>query len=125
MDDTLCYIKTDSIEYVLNISNGFHRNTQFTYKVEKDSKTSFLDLLVIRDLNSNINTIVYRKGTNNDIYLAQVAYTGKNLSTCFNVKDQGRFGHQHEVVCYADRPNEHGCRISERIKDHNGRYLKS
>ena len=72
MDDTLCYIKTDSIEYVLNISNGFHRNTQFTYKVETDSKISFLDLLVIRNLNSNINTIVYRKGTNNDIYLAQV-----------------------------------------------------
>ena len=51
-----------------------------------------------------------------------MAYTGKNLSTCFNVKDQGEFGHQHEI---ADRPNEHGCRISERIKDHNGRYLKS
>ena len=38
VDDTLCYIKTDSIEYVLNISNGFHRNTQFTHEVETSSK---------------------------------------------------------------------------------------
>ena len=64
----------------------------------------------------------------------QAAYTGKKLSTCFNVKDQSKFEHQHDVVCYADYPNEKcrenyigesGLRISERIKDHNGRDLKS
>ena len=64
----------------------------------------------------------------------QVAYTGKKLSTCFNVKDQSKFEHQHDVVYYADCPNEKcrenyigesGRRISERIKDHNGRDLKS
>ena len=32
----------------------------------------------------------------------QVAYTGKKLSTCFNVKDQSKFEHQHDVVYYAD-----------------------
>ena len=64
----------------------------------------------------------------------QVAYTGKKLSTCFNVKDQSTFAHPHDVVYYADCPNEKcrenyigesGRRISERIKDHNGRDLKS
>ena len=35
----------------------------------------------------------------------QVAYTGKKLSTCFNVKDQSKFEHQHDVVYYADCPN--------------------
>ena len=64
----------------------------------------------------------------------QVAYTGKKLSTCFNVKDQSKFEHRHDVVYYADCPNEKcrenyigesGRRISERIKDHNGRDLKS
>ena len=64
----------------------------------------------------------------------QVAYTGKKLSTCFNVKDQSKFEHQHDVVYYADCPNEKcrknyigesGRRISERIKDHNGRDLKT
>ena len=69
VDDTLCYIKTDSIDYVLKMSNGFHRNIQFTYEVEKHSKISFLDVLVIRDFSNVINTAVYRKSTNNDIYL--------------------------------------------------------
>ena len=63
-----------------------------------------------------------------------MAYTGKKLSTCFNVKDQSKFKHQHDVVYYPDCPNETcrenyigeiGCRISERIKDHNDRDLKS
>ena len=49
--------------------NGFHRNIQFTYEVETDSKISFLGVLVIRDSNNNINATVYRKSTNNDIYL--------------------------------------------------------
>ena len=68
-DDTLCHIKADSIDYVLKMLNGFHRNIHFTYEVETDSKISFSDVLVIRDSNNNINTIVYRKSTNNDIYL--------------------------------------------------------
>ena len=64
----------------------------------------------------------------------QVAYTGKKISTRFNVKDESKFEHQHYVVYYADCPNEKcrenyigesSRRISERIKDHNGRDLKS
>ena len=27
----------------------------------------------------------------------QVAYTGKELSICFNVKDQSKFDHEHDV----------------------------
>ena len=69
VDDTLCYKKKDSVHYVLKMLNGFHRNIQFTYEVETDSKISFLDVLVIRDSSNNINTTVYRKSTNNDIYL--------------------------------------------------------
>ena len=49
--------------------NGFHRNIQFTYEVERDPKIFFLDVLVIRDSSNNISTTVYRKSTNNDIYL--------------------------------------------------------
>ena len=64
----------------------------------------------------------------------QVAYTGKKLSTCFNLKDQSKFEHQHDMVYYADCSNEKYrenyisesvSRISEYIKDHNGRDLKS
>ena len=69
VDDTLCHIKTDSIDYVLNMLIGFYRNIQFRYEVETDSKISFLDVLVIRDSRNNISMTVYRKSTNNDIYL--------------------------------------------------------
>ena len=64
----------------------------------------------------------------------QVAYTGKKISTRFNVKDQSKFEHQHYVVCYADCPNEKcrenyisesSRRISELVNDHNGRDMKS
>ena len=68
VDDTFCYIKTDSINYVLKVLNGFHRNIQFTYEVETESKISFLDVSVIRDSGNNIKT-VYQKNTNNDMYL--------------------------------------------------------
>ena len=67
-------------------------------------------------------------------FKTQAAYIGKKISTCFNVKDQSKFDHRHDMVCYADCPNER-CResyigesdhrISECIKDHNGRDLKS
>ena len=64
----------------------------------------------------------------------QLAYTGKKLSTCFNIKTQSKFEHQHDVVYFADCPNEKcrknyidkSCRrISKLIKDHNDRDLKS
>ena len=56
VDDTLCYIKTDSIDYVLKMLNDFHRNIQFTYEVNTCSS-------------NNINATVYRKSNNNDINL--------------------------------------------------------
>ena len=70
VDATLCYTKTDSNDYVLRMLNGLHRNIQFTYEVEIDSKLSFSDVLVIRDSSNNINTTVYRKSTNDGIYLS-------------------------------------------------------
>lgn len=64
----------------------------------------------------------------------EVACTGKKIRTCFNVKYQSKFDHQHDVVYYAACPNktcrenylgQSSRRVSERIKDHNGRNLKS
>ena len=64
----------------------------------------------------------------------QVTYTGKKLSTCFNIKDQTKFEHQHDIV-YHGKCHEVDCidnyigkasrRVSERIIDHNGRDKKS
>ena len=66
VDDTICYIEVDSIDYVLSKLNNFRKNIQFTFEVEKEGRISFLDILMIRDKN-NIETTVHRKSTNNNI----------------------------------------------------------
>ena len=49
VDDTICYIKVDSIYYVLSKLNDFHKSIQFTIEVEKKGRISFLDVLMTRD----------------------------------------------------------------------------
>ena len=39
-------------------------------------------------------------------FKTQVTYIGKKLNTCFKLKDQSKFDHQHDVVYYPDCPNE-------------------
>ena len=68
VDDTITTIKPRSIEYVMSILNSFHNNIDFTYELENNSTISFLDVLVIRE-KETIETTVYRKPTNNGIYL--------------------------------------------------------
>ena len=68
VDDTIPYIKEESIEHVLSKLNGYHDNIEFTYEIENDGKLPFLDVLVIRK-DCEVETTVYRKSTNNDIYL--------------------------------------------------------
>ena len=68
VDDTIPYIKEESIEHVLSKLNGYHDNIEFTYEIENDGKLPFLNVLVIRT-DYEVETTVYRKSTNNDIYL--------------------------------------------------------
>ena len=65
---------------------------------------------------------------------ANVDFTGKKLSTCFQIKDQTKFEHKHDIVylrtcrednCLNNYVRESECRISKRIIDHNGRDQKS
>ena len=64
---------------------------------------------------------------------ANVRFTGKNLSTCFQIKDKTKFEHKHDIIYLANCPEdncsenyigESGRPISERIIDHNGRDQK-
>ena len=54
VDDTISYIKEESIEHVLSKLNGYHDNIEFTKKMM---------------VSYEVETAVYRKSTNNDIYL--------------------------------------------------------
>ena len=72
-DDIICFIKAEPIEYVLSKLNSFHKNIQSTVEVEKESKMTFLDVLMIRSKN-NIKTRAQRKPNNNKIYLNWKSY---------------------------------------------------
>ena len=66
--DTICFIKIEYVEYILSILNGFDNNIEFTFEEENDGVLPFLVVLICRNDNS-IETTVYRKSTNNNIYL--------------------------------------------------------
>ena len=68
VDNTFCYVKIGTVNNILNKLNDFHQNIQFTYELEKNNKLAFLDVLLIGN-NDTIETTVYRKPTNSDIYL--------------------------------------------------------
>ena len=47
-DDTICFIKNDSIDYVISVLNSFHPSIQFTYETENNNTISFLDIELLR-----------------------------------------------------------------------------
>ena len=63
----------------------------------------------------------------------QIVYTGRKLSTCFQIKDKSKFDCQHDLVYHAKCPSElydknniaeSGKRVAERVKYRNGRDYK-
>ena len=69
VDDTFTFVLPDKIEYIVNQLNTFDENIQFTFEMEEENKLAFLDVMVITNTNDTINTTVYRKPTNRDIYI--------------------------------------------------------
>ena len=99
VDDTISYIKEESIEHVLSKLNGYHDNIEFTYEIENDDKPPFLDVLVIRK-DYKVETTVYRKSTNSDIYLhwqsfSPTAWKGGMLQTLVSRAFKVCFNNQH------------------------------
>ena len=68
VDDTIAVVKIGSVEYILSKLNSYHPNIQFTHEIEQDHQLAFLDVLVKHDSES-IQTSVYRKITNTDVYI--------------------------------------------------------
>ena len=65
---------------------------------------------------------------------ANIGFTGKKLSPCFQIKDQTKFEHKHDIIYLATCPEdnclenyigESGHQILEIIIDHNSRDQKS
>ena len=68
VDDTIAAIKLISIDHVLMILSTFQKNVKFTYELEINKKISILDVLLIRN-DGTLETMSYRKSTNNGAYL--------------------------------------------------------
>ena len=68
VDDTLSWINIDYVDLVTEKLHEFHENIKFTHEIEKEGKISFLDVLLIR-IDNRIETTVFRKKTDTDIYL--------------------------------------------------------
>eukprot|EP00112_Aurelia_sp_Birch-Aquarium-sp1_P012412 Seg2610.4 transcript_id=Seg2610.4/GoldUCD/mRNA.D3Y31 product="hypothetical protein" protein_id=Seg2610.4/GoldUCD/D3Y31 len=69
VDDTHAYIREDKINDVIEILNSFDANIQFTYEIEENGTIPFLDVLIKRCDDGHMETSVYRKKTNTDLYI--------------------------------------------------------
>ena len=70
VDDSICFIKNGSDVHVLSTLNNFHSSIKFTYETESGNKLSFLVILLqLIRTGDNIETCVFRKPTNMDIYI--------------------------------------------------------
>ena len=48
VDDTICFIKIEYVEYILSVLDGFDNNIEFTFEEENDGVLPFLDVLICR-----------------------------------------------------------------------------
>ena len=68
VDGTISFVKLGTINYITTKLKSFDNNIQFTFEEEDKGTLLFQDVLVRRKGNSIVTT-VFRKPTNNDIYL--------------------------------------------------------
>ena len=66
VDDTIFFVKSGTINYVITKLNSFDSNIQFTFEEEDKGALPFLDVLIQRNGDSIVTTI-FPKPTNNDI----------------------------------------------------------
>ena len=69
VDDTFTLVKKGKLNDIITALNNFHPNIKFTHELEQDNKIPFLDVLIRKDENGSTQTSVYRKSTNNSIYI--------------------------------------------------------
>ena len=69
VDDTFAVVEPQNVNLVENALNNFHDSIKFTHELEQSGKIAFLDVLIKRTENNEIETSVYRKPTNTDIYM--------------------------------------------------------
>ena len=69
VDDSYVFVKKAMKDEVEQMLNSYHENIRFTHEVENAGTIAFLDVLVTKGRNGELETSVYRKSTNTDIYM--------------------------------------------------------
>ena len=69
VDDTHAYIDPSKIEFVLENLIRHHPYIHFTHEIKEGQKIMFLDVLITRTGNIKLETKVFRKETNADLYI--------------------------------------------------------
>ena len=59
-DRTICFIKNDSINYVISVLNSVHPSIQFAYEIENNNFISFLNMELLR-VGENIENKTFPK----------------------------------------------------------------
>ena len=73
-DDTIAFVKTDEIKNALSSFNSYYSKIKFTIEIEQNNRIPFLDLLMIRNVET-ISATVYRYVTNADIFIDWKSFT--------------------------------------------------
>ena len=74
VDDTFTVVKKGKLNNIIATLNNFHPNISFTHEIEQGGKMAFLDVLIKKEGDGSIQTGVYRKATNNSIYINWNSY---------------------------------------------------
>ena len=74
VDDTFAFIKPEKKDEVRRRLDSFHEKISFTHEDEKDNSIAFLDVAVTRGNDQKLETSVYRKPTNTDVYMNWYAH---------------------------------------------------
>ena len=69
VDDTFAFVEPGAEKTIQEELNKFHSTIQFTYETEESNSLSFLDVLVTKNDDGTLQTGVYRKDTNTDVYM--------------------------------------------------------
>ena len=126
VDDTFAFIEPDATQDVLQKLNSYDPKIQFTFETENNRTIPFLDVLIRRTEDNQLETTVYRKKTNNGIYMNWNSHspqswkigTLKNLirraaMICSQPEDlQREINHLEKVFC---ETNEYPTSIVKRI----------
>nr|VZI34728.1 unnamed protein product [Spirometra erinaceieuropaei] len=122
VDGTFVIIERSRLADFQDLLNGIFPDIQFTREEEHAEQLPFLDVLVTRTPNGELNTTVYRKATNRTQILN---YHTTMRSKIMQVKDRLDVGEQSGVVyqipcrdCPRHYTGQTGRRLSSRITEH-------